>query len=356
MSRRPEWILLCALLLGACNVGSYARVNPNTVVSYGVPDSGRRAVAPRGSTTNLDCPFTSGLDDTTTGAINLDCFRFPDDSSDGPTAYQRAAAVPPGGSDDRIYARNRLAGILVKHADDVCVLEKGRIVGREGALNFGLGGATTALSTVATIVGGETAKSILSGAAAFTSGVRGHAAESFYRNQVTQAINAAMDGEREKVRGEIEKGRKETIANFTVDDMIRLVNQYHHACSYERGLQLLVKAAVNQEGFNSIAANRTAAAEMATLAFERDAAQRAATQAKTDDERKLQLDRVKQLNESIDAKLGRAAGSASSSGGDSGTATGEAGGTGGGEGANPPSQPVPDPDEDQAATKRETAQ
>ncbi|HEX8621395.1 MAG TPA: hypothetical protein VF718_05430, partial [Allosphingosinicella sp.] len=165
------------------------------------------------------------------------------------------------------------------------------------------------------------------------------------------------DGEREKVRGQIEKGRKETIANFTVDDMIRLVNQYHHACSYERGLQLLVKAAVNQEGFNSIAANRTAAAEMATLVFERDAAQRAATQAKTEDERKLQLDRVKQLNESIDAKLGRAVESASSGGG--GNGTGQAGGTAG-EGTNPPpelpSPPAPDPKDDQAATTQESAQ
>jgi hypothetical protein len=305
MIRKLTILVLFSAALGGCNIGSMARVNPNTVASYGLADSGPGARAVAGSETNAGCPFTSGLDDTANGAINLDCFRFPGSGAEAGTAYQQAAA-PPVGSDDspQRYARNRLAAVLMKHADDVCVLEKGRIVGREGALNFGLGTATTALSTAASVVSGELAKSILAGGAAFTSSTRAHASESFYRNQVTQAINAAMDGEREKVRGQIETGRKSSVADFTVDEMIRLVNQYHQACSYERGLQLLVKAAVNQEGFNSIAATRAAANQATTAAFRKQAAERELATATDPDRRKYLQEQIKKFDAQIDGVTG----------------------------------------------------
>jgi len=304
-------VLGFSVVLGGCNIGSFARVNPNTVASYGIPDPKRPATAAAANAAarvdNSKCPFTRGLDDTTDGAINLDCFRFPGDSS-GLTAYAQASGSSGSSARDTAraeFARNRLAAILMKHADDVCVLEKGRIVGREGALNFGLGSATTAFSTVSTIVGGDLAKSILSGAAAFTSGVRGHAAESFYRNQVTQAINAAMDGEREKVRTELATRRKDKLADFTVDDMIRLVNQYHQACSYERGLQLLIKAAVNQEGFDDIARTRTAAASLASLEFQVAAIDRRLGGKNVDSDEKTQLlARKARLQKQIDKALG----------------------------------------------------
>ncbi|HEY7811563.1 MAG TPA: hypothetical protein VIA98_14440 [Allosphingosinicella sp.] len=337
-------VALSSVVLAGCNIGSMARVNPNTVASYGVPDGAARGKAFTGSGTNGACPFTSGLDDTANGAINLDCFRFPGSEKNAPTAYELAANALPGATNDarQVYARNRLAALLVKHADDVCVLEKGRIVGREGALNFGLGTATTALSTAASLVSGEVAKSILAGGAAFTSSTRAHAAESFYRNQVTQAINAAMDGEREKVRGQIAEGREKSIALFTVDDTIRLVNQYHHACSYERGLQLLVKAAVNQEGFNSIAANRAAASQATALVFKKYAAERELATTTDADRKKYLQDLIKKYDAQIDGVTtppgeggtgtgtGTDAGTGEPQGGDSDDAGVAGGGNGGG--------------------------
>jgi hypothetical protein len=233
-------------LLSGCNVGALARVNPNAVAIY-----------PQSS----DCKLTRGPDDTEDGSVDLDCFKF-DPKNDAVTAYRMATS---GTVPERTLARNRLAAALMTAADNVCTREKGSIVGREAALNFGLSSATSALSGAASIVSGDLAKSILAGGAGFANAVRGHANESFYRNQVTQAITASMDSERDRIARIIQKKHDVPADQFSADEMIRLVNEYHHACSFEHGLQLLVKAAVNQRGIDVIIAQRNSASAVSTL-------------------------------------------------------------------------------------------
>lgn len=283
------FFLICIIPLSACNIGSMARVNPHTVAVY-------RPV------TDTTCPLTRGLDDTQAGSIDLDCFRFNRD--DEQTAYRQA--TDSGSSEEaQQYARNRLTAALISHADNVCELEKGRIVGREGALNFGLGTATSALATISSIVGGELAKSILAGGATFTNAVRGHANESFYRNQVTQAITAAMDGERDRILTIIEGKRSDPVRTFTADDAIRVTNQYHQACSFQRGLQLLIRAAVNQPGLDAIVAQRNTAASLTTLNLELASVVSELRNAATTTERRTALEqRRTQLEQARDRLLG----------------------------------------------------
>lgn len=244
-----SFVIPISVVLSGCNVGSLARIDPHAVAVY--------------HQTSTNCGLVGGYEDENIGSVNLDCFTF---AGDNYSAYRMATARPAGGEPDlRLHHRNRLAAALTTHADNVCVLEKGRIVGREAAINFGLSGATSALAGASAIVGGELAKSILAGGAGYTNALRGHANESFYRNQITLAITAAMDGERSRLAKIIEQKRAEGIDDFTTDDMIRLVNNYHHACSFERGLQLLVQAAVNQPGVDVIVAQRNAASAISTL-------------------------------------------------------------------------------------------
>lgn len=126
--------------------------------------------------------------------------------------------------------------------------------------NATLSFAATALSTVSTIVGGEQAKSILSGGAALASGTRDNVNANFYKNQISQAITKAIDSERHKVLTDLIAKRTLAVEDYPVDEMIRLVNRYHQSCSFQYGLQILLDAAVNREGVNAVLQDRNLAA------------------------------------------------------------------------------------------------
>jgi len=226
---RLLFVPLAALLLAGCeSMSTKARINPNAVALY----TGR----------SPQCPLIAGLGGVSRrDAIDLTCFSLPGQTG---IAYSAAAARPAD--------RNRLEAALLKHSDDICVLEKGRMVANESATNASLSIATTALSTVSTIVGGELAKSILSGGAAITSGTQDHINANFYRNQIVQAITRAIDGRRSAILTEIVAKRQLNNDVYSVDEMIRLVNTYYQACSFEHGLQVLLEASVNTAGYDAI--------------------------------------------------------------------------------------------------------
>lgn len=255
-------LLLLFLLCGCAQWNDSARVNPHTVAVY-------RSVEP-GEPGAGECPLTNGLEDSNRGSINLDCFEF----LEGGYAYDLAAGFPRYRDGryraDRLadakIARDRLSSILVKHADDVCVSEKGRLLATQTTANFGLSFLTTTLSAVSTIVGGERAKTILSGLATISSGTQDNVNATFYRNQLTQAIGKAIDTERDRIRLDIAARRAESIEAYNVDDMVRHVNDYHQACSFEKGLQLLLDAAVDSDGASAAQQSRARASAMVQLA------------------------------------------------------------------------------------------
>ncbi|HEX8401602.1 MAG TPA: hypothetical protein VF628_07845 [Allosphingosinicella sp.] len=146
----------CLLLLPACTQWkATARINPSTVAVY--PGAIGAKAQKRNGTETQPCPLSGGFSDSKRGAINLDCFQLPEDSRHkrNITAYERATpdhwseraqseASGPTAAKDALQianahatnSRNRLNAILVKHADDVCVLEKGRLVATESSANF----------------------------------------------------------------------------------------------------------------------------------------------------------------------------------------------------------------------------
>jgi hypothetical protein len=216
----------------------------------------------------------------------LDCFQFPEDSLDKgsrPTAYERATVghwlaretnrptLPVDAEDLKVAstraanARNRLNAILVKHADDVCVLEKGRLVATESSVNFFLSFLTQSFSGASTIVQGELAKTILSGVATLASGTQSNVNATFYRNQLIQAINKTLDSERDRIREKLAADRSRDIDSYTVDEMIVGVNAYHQACSFERGLQVLLDKALDKSGADAVLASRSREAAIAEL-------------------------------------------------------------------------------------------
>ncbi len=245
MKTKTATLVFCLIASGCAQINNSARINPQSVAVY--PGS-------KGHDANQSCPLTSGVYDTRVGAIDLDCFTLPGGQA---TAYIAAA-------DDEIV-RNRLSAVLLTHADNVCVVEKGRLIARSSGVNFSLSLATTALAAASTIVGGEQAKTILSGLATTASGTRDNVNATFYRNQITQAITKAIDTERQEIRTQIEGKRTLSKEQWTVDEMIRLVNAYHQACSFEHGLQALLDASVDASGAQAVVQNQARSAAISRL-------------------------------------------------------------------------------------------
>lgn len=234
MVLRPSRVLLSglfALVLSGCSImHAQSRIDPRTVASY------QSKRLPTG-----DCsPAFDGKHggDANSGVVNLDCATFP--GTTGTTAYELASTTTD--PELRRQFRNRLGGLLMKHADDSCIASLGRAANNEAVSNTVLSTLTTALSAASTVVTGDLAKSILSGSAATTSGARDSINAEIFRNTLISAIAKAINAERDKISTEIDGKLKQSTAEYDVDTMIRDINRYHQACSYVKGLELVTKA------------------------------------------------------------------------------------------------------------------
>lgn len=234
--------LLAIVTTGGCRITStlqaQSRVNPVSMAAYPAPPQ---------------CPVVFGSrSDTRVGAIDLDCFVFPEadgveyaDDGGKPRRYRvrdrsllaySQATVSPD-------ARNRLTSILVKQSDDICVQELGRLTANEATTNATLSILGTGFSTAASIVSGELAKSILAGASSVASASRDHINVHVYRNTIAQAVSQVIAAERRTMLGDIQKRYGDQTTQWSIDDAIRDVNAYHAQCSFYKGLELLLKAA-----------------------------------------------------------------------------------------------------------------
>jgi hypothetical protein len=148
--------------------------------------------------------------------------------------------------------RDQLEGMLLLHADTICEAEKGSIFANEAAVNTAFDFLSSGLSAASTIVGGDEAKSILSGLAGFSTAGKSHVTANVYRNQIVPAITNVIEAERAKILTTIETKRSQELDKYPASAMIRLVNSYHQACSFQNGLQILLKASVNKAGSDAI--------------------------------------------------------------------------------------------------------
>ena len=208
---------LC-LPLGACaTFQAQSRTDPIRVASY---------TAARDQCVERRFPA-----DRHVGTINLDCFMF---NGDTEHAYTLAVRSP-------VY-RNRLASFLINESNTVCTREMGNLTANEAMVNAGLAIATTAFSTVGSIVTGSLASNIFSGLASSSNGVRGHINSEVYRSVLSTAVSKAIQNERDKQRTAILGHFDKTVTVYPADLMLMDVNNYHQTCSFYRGLGLVLDA------------------------------------------------------------------------------------------------------------------
>lgn len=227
----------------ACaDLGTQSRVNPISTVSY------------QPSPTE-NCPMVAGLyERDRKHSINLSCFTFPEKDVTLTDAVDAKTTVRANGNAYALAtisqtARNRLTSILIKHSDDICARELGQLTADEATVNTALSVANSGFSIASTIVGGDLAKSILSGTAAFAGASRDHVNVHVYRNAVAQSISKVIWAKRNELRTALQTKYSSGTANWTIDDAIRSVNEYHQQCSLSKGLDLLAAAATNSGEF-----------------------------------------------------------------------------------------------------------
>lgn len=264
---RAAILIACAgtILSGCGHLGAMSRVDPLSVAVYPGGESSRdtpNAVAG-------GCSTVRGVGSYSRGAIDLDCFVFPENrpqhaasqAAAAEAAFAEAAAAPSAdGSSSRVrparasipgqlaYARaveskrerNRLTALLLKHSDDICVEEMGRLTANEATLNTSLSILATGATTAANIVTGELAQQILTGVGTLSGASRSHFNSHVYRNTFAHAISRAITIERLRLRGLLEARYTTNEVDFTVDEAIRAANEYHGACSFYKGLELVL--------------------------------------------------------------------------------------------------------------------
>jgi hypothetical protein len=213
-------LLTSSLCLSLCACGTFqaqSRTDPIRVASY------TSAVG--------KCVEPQFPGDRHVGTINLDCFTF---SGDTDYAYKLAAK--------NAGYRNRLASFLMNESNTVCTREMGNLTANEAMVNAGLAMATTAFSTVGSLVTGQVASNVLSGLASGTNATRGHINAEVYRSVLSTAVSKAIQNERDDQRAAILTHFSDGIAAYPVDLMLMDVNNYHQTCSFYRGLGLVIDA------------------------------------------------------------------------------------------------------------------
>jgi hypothetical protein len=217
---------------GCTTLQNQSRIDPQTIAIY-----------PQLLATTVDCREPRVPGDTRTGAINVKCLALPTSDGAETLIYNSALKDP--------IARNRLGSILTKQSDDICTVEMGRLTANEAIVNTTLSTATSVLTTAGSLVTGQTLQSILTGGAAVTNATRDHIRSEVYRNLLTAQVTKAIRLARATYLGQLKGKYGSTLAEYSVDDMIRDVNQYHGICSFYAGLGL-VDAAVSRTGSRTV--------------------------------------------------------------------------------------------------------
>lgn len=230
--------MLLPLVGGCAHWQAQGRINPRVVAIY--PN---------------DCGAKRAEGDIRNGAIDLDCYRFPETVNattkpktyEGDTAYKTAATE----GDTGLQARNRLTSILLSQSDSNCTFALGKLTADEAISNTVFSTLTTSVSAAATVVSGNLAKSILSGVASVSSGTQSNVNLHVYRNQIAPTIAHAINIERDKLRKEITDKFNKSQKEWPIDLAINDVNRYNQTCSLYHGFEILLASAENSKNLEA---------------------------------------------------------------------------------------------------------
>lgn len=178
---------------------------------------------------------------------SADCF---------PDQYQPGQA-----SVDCKGVRNQVIAYLMAESVELCRDHVSEIYGTEAGFNIATGSIAALTSGFAAISPGSRAQS-LAAISSFTSAERALVNESVYKNLLTTAIATKIEQQRGTLGKALLAKKSESYANYRIDDAIYDVIDYHHACSFYKGMELALA-----EGTNTNPATKLAALEVQSQAL-----------------------------------------------------------------------------------------
>lgn len=167
--------------------------------------------------------------------------KCPTDPNPGPhprlTAYQLASQNKDG--------RNRVMGFLIQRSNLICDVHKAAIIANASSTNLFLGEATTILSGLGAVISPESAAKALSGSATIVNGTRAQINEVVYQNMLATAVVKSIEQTQKTAMDSLSAKRDKEINEYTADEMVADVVNYHTRCSFYEGMVTLTDAAAH---------------------------------------------------------------------------------------------------------------
>jgi hypothetical protein len=158
--------------------------------------------------------------------------------------------------------RNQVISYLMAESVALCVVHVSEIYGKEAGFNIATGSIASLTSGFAAISPGSRAAT-LSAISSFTSAERALVNESVYKNLLTTAIATKIEQSRATLGKTLINRKKEPYKDYRIEDAIYDVIDYHHACSFYKGMELALAEGTNTNPATKLALLETQAQALA---------------------------------------------------------------------------------------------
>lgn len=156
------------------------------------------------------------------------------------TAYA-AAADGTETETTRHAARNRLQDNIRTRSDEMCDFHKNAILANKSVFDLSTSVLSAILGTTSSVVGGGTAR-FLGAASGAVSSTDAAVTASIYQNLFAAAIIREIDRSRQEfLENKVMPNRKASTTDYTAEQAILDINEYHMKCSFYRGVIGLTK-------------------------------------------------------------------------------------------------------------------
>lgn len=142
--------------------------------------------------------------------------------------------------DKRNLLRTTLQEKIIRTSDNECERHKAAIIARGSLINFSSGWGATALSSVASISTGGSAKMYSAASTVVNAGRSGYNAD-IYFGFLTAAIVREIDADRAKKLNSIRSSQAMDETKYNVERSTKEALDYHYSCSFYTGLSRLVE-------------------------------------------------------------------------------------------------------------------
>lgn len=144
--------------------------------------------------------------------------------------------------------RNAAVAALMATSDELCLEHARGIYGNEAAYNLGFGTLTNVFAGAATFTGGAAAKEILSSLALISNAERSLINETVYKTMLVTSVSKKIrEGRLEQRNAMIKRMRSDNITDYTMNEALLNVLEYHNTCSFMYGLEKALEDG-NQNG------------------------------------------------------------------------------------------------------------